>query len=73
MEGVAVCLVLLGSFIVSNLIYVCDGSYREADKIILTYNHEKQFYVESSEFTGDLKCYKYTIPKRGRCLYVKSS
>jgi len=45
--------------------------HREVDKIGLTYNHEKQFYVESSEFTGELKCYKSTTPKRGRCLYVK--
>ncbi|KAF6040990.1 hypothetical protein EB796_000707 [Bugula neritina] len=45
--------------------------HREVDKIGLTYNHEKQFYIESSEFTGELKCYKSTIPKRSRCLYIK--
>jgi len=47
--------------------------HKEGDIIILTYNHEKHVYIKSSEFTGDLKCYKSTIPNGGPYVYVKKS
>ncbi|KAF6039173.1 hypothetical protein EB796_002513 [Bugula neritina] len=56
-----------------NIKKVNDEWLWKVDKILLTYNHEKQSYVESSEFTGELKFYESTIPKGGTCLYVKES
>jgi len=39
----------------------------------LTYKHEKNFYIRSSEFTGELKCYKSILPNGGPCLYIRKS
>ena len=45
----------------------------ENDKFILTYNHDKRFFIKSRDFIGDIKTYPSTqrIQTVGPCVYVK--
>ncbi|KAF6040999.1 hypothetical protein EB796_000716 [Bugula neritina] len=45
--------------------------HREAGRTIVTYNHERELYIKTSDFIDELKYYESTIPNTGPCLYVK--
>lgn len=47
--------------------------YLEKERFIVTYQHSKQFFVKSGEFTGEFKVFPSNIANAGPCIYIKKN
>ena len=41
------------------------------DEFIITYDHDKWFFIQSGDFVGDIKAYASALPNSGLCVYIK--